>query len=604
MTNPIELYEFTIRLTLQGPILTKSTSPASFGVDAAVARDFLTGKPSIPGSLLKGKIAEAWEQLGVDASKRSTWIGKSTEDSGQNIPQRAALVFGDLIAEKDGRRGIRTHRVAIDAELGSAAGEMLQVIEVPFGAGEKVSFSGVAYGYAEATAAQEICDHLKLGLASLTQVGALRTTGFGKVLDVSVDAKPAASASLTVPSGTIAIELTLRPKGPLCVSRHKIGGNLFESEDFIPGNVLAGAVAQTAEALGRGVGGIPDFDKIRFSHCFPTTGPTRPQALPLSTVKVKDKVSRQDRPFDIAHHGDPVLIDGMAPAFPIDWKDFGELAQLGWASPARQLRVRTAIDSEKRTADRGAGEEGGLLFAMEVVHPATEPGGTAVVWRGRIDVSAVADPRQTAPQLALVLARLGYLSKTKVRCEVDCTFVTQRTSVGVPGQSLVLTLQTPALLADPRFSGQASHPESGAISAADMTGLYREVWHELSCGSLELRHAFAQQYLAGGEYLARRFQYGKSYDPWLLTVAGSVFVFEVKDSSAAQAKLESWVRSGLPIPNAVRARFGAAWNENPYRPENGFGEITEHASPFQAPPATSITRIDLADPVRATVHGE
>ncbi|MFO7608139.1 MAG: ATP-binding protein [Candidatus Krumholzibacteriia bacterium] len=42
----------------------------------------------------------------------------------------------------------------------------------------------------------------------------------------------------------MAIDLVIKPHGPLCIARHKTDNNLFESEAFIPGNVLAGALAR------------------------------------------------------------------------------------------------------------------------------------------------------------------------------------------------------------------------------------------------------------------------------------------------------------------------------------------------------------------------
>lgn len=588
------LRELTVHLTLRGPVLTKSTAPSSFGVDAAAARHFRTGRPCLPGTLVKGKVREALGQLGETAVDLDRLFGGQPHDGGSDEPERGALKFEDLVAQANGRKA-SLHRVALDDTLGSAKGQMLRVIETPYLAGENVCFSGTARCYADDDEAKKVATTLRLGLRWLVQAGSLRTTGFGRVLDANVVLEPLAAPAQTVviSAAPLALELELRPQGSLCIARHKIGDNLFESEDIIPGNMLAGAIMETAKALGID-GSLSGFEKIRFRHAFPTTGGDRPRAMPLSTVKA-GKIA-----YDIAGFRDPVLLADdsggfTAPAFPLDWKEHGDvLGKLGWALPSRELRVRTAIDSRKRTVDRGDGQ-GGRLFAWEVIHPVTDVG-TDIVWRTRIDLKAASDRAAMAKALVQVLTQLGFVSKTKARCEVKVTGVLQATSVPklTNGQSLALVLQTPTLLADPRFQSVADVPKSGALSADQMRALYRAAWSELSDDSLNLSHHFAQQFLAGGNYLARRFQKDRAYDPWLLTKEGSVFAFTVRDAAKAMKCLEDWLATGLPLPTWAVHRYGTEWHRNPYRPENGFGEIAVHTAVFATP---TTQPVNLAEPV-------
>ncbi|MEI7721954.1 MAG: RAMP superfamily CRISPR-associated protein, partial [Verrucomicrobiota bacterium] len=217
------LCQFTIKLTLSAPILTKSTAPSSFGLDAAVARDFRTGKPCLPGTLIKGKVRESLSQLGEKPAQLDVLFGKDTDSDSGNEPSRGLVIIEDLITECEEDKLARISRVAIDHCLGSAKGAMLRVIETPFRAGKPVTFTGRAACYCDNGNgdAAEIKQKLLLGLSWLTQSGALRTTGFGRVTKVEVDADKAAPLnSQTFSTAPLALDLTLLPQGPLCISRH------------------------------------------------------------------------------------------------------------------------------------------------------------------------------------------------------------------------------------------------------------------------------------------------------------------------------------------------------------------------------------------------
>lgn len=595
------LYHLQITLSLKGPVLTKSTNPASFGLDAAVARDFRTNRPMLPGTLIEGRVREALHQLG-ETSRLDELFGRQTFDDFSNDPVRGQLMVDDLLATTD-ESNKSISRTALDSVLGSAKGEALRVMETPFRPGQPVEFTGLARVFCVGDPeAYEIARLLQLGLAWQVQFGAQRTTGFGRTETVSVKAVKAPDRQPpSFPPAPIALDLAIQPQGPMCIARHKIGDNLFESDDIIPGNMLAGAIKQTADLLGVD---IPEseFNNLRFRHAFPTQGSRRPRALPLSTVRAGKKPL-----YDIANQRDPVLLKDekgqfVAPAFPLDWKEHGDaLKQLDWARPARELRVRTAIDSVKRTADRGETGNEGALFAWEMVHPfADDNAKTPIIWRTRIDFSKVTDKKATADALAKVLVWLGFVSKTKAFCEVLPKPVLQpeETPELKTDGSLFLVLQTPALLADPRFPPNPGVPPHGALTAAEMLTLYRAVWDELSGQSLVLSHHFAQQHLAGGNHLYHYFQKRKKadqpYDPWLLTNAGSVFVFKVTNVDIAKEKLTAWLAQGLPLPDWAKNRFGECWRHNPYRPENGFGEVAVHVSPFPRPESRSIS---LANPI-------
>ena len=53
---------FTIRLTLQGPILTQATAIGAIGIDAPMARDS-AGQYYLPFSLVRGRLRQSWAEL-------------------------------------------------------------------------------------------------------------------------------------------------------------------------------------------------------------------------------------------------------------------------------------------------------------------------------------------------------------------------------------------------------------------------------------------------------------------------------------------------------------------------------------------------------------
>ena len=78
----------------------------------------------------------------------------------------------------------------------------------------------------------------------------------------------------------------------------------------------------------------------------------------------------------------------------------------------------------------------------------------------------------------------------------------------------------------------------------------------------------ASQHLAGG-YLAYRYRpWGKTYHPFVVTDAGSVFLLR----GAPRSRLEALTISGLPLP-VFEDAAPLTWQNCPFTPENGFGAI-------------------------------
>jgi hypothetical protein len=220
-------------------------------------------------------------------------------------------------------------------------------------------------------------------------------------------------------------------------------------------------------------------------------------------------------------------------------------------------------------------------------------------------VAASEDRRKVAGQLAsLLIDGLPGLSKTKAHAEADLDWKSRLTpqfdSRLQPIDGLyIVTLQTPTLLCNPADLNEIS-------GSQELENSYRQTWNQLSDHSLQLVRYFARQTLAGGFYLYRRFQDSRQpYRPYLLTEAGSVFVFKVVDQGKAQDYINTpvgWVeRSGthhfsagweqqrwVPLRCTHPTRSG--FSVRHYLPQNGYGEIAVNLATHWDDRADRLTR--------------
>lgn len=601
-------HRLALRLVLCGPVLTRSTSPAAFGVDAPVARNG-DGRPVLPASLVKGKLREAWSELSeIDAEAippetAETWLGRGNEQQRWE-PERGRLLLEDLVAQPQqdadapiGEDELR-YRIRIDDQLGAVKPNFLQVVESPFAAGEDVCFEGTAEFVGTDAEASDLRRQVEAGLRWVTSFGALRTVGFGRLLKADVSlGEPLAASTAEGPalSSESHLNVEIRVEGPLLISDPQPVANLFRSLDHIPGGVLKGALASTwNELLGRPLGApIEDgcdprrpelargFEALRFTHSFPARREAealgRPVVPPLSLAKARDKL------FDTLLLEGPYLLRQderaawTAPAFAPDWKKTSDVrGRLGWAELTRELRVRTAIDSESR---RAADEQ---LFAQEVIQPEAD-----LAWVGRVDLSRVPgeDRAAVAAQLQELLAPgLRHLGKTQARASVHLSpagsapEIVRRHREARETPLRAVLLQTPGILV----------PVEALQAGSDLRTAYEEIWRELlgdAQRQVRLRSFFAAQDLSGGVYLHQRFQPGRVYEPFPLTRAGSVFLLQLPEDPAARepfaARLEELAAGGLPLPGWAVQRYrredlgldGDHWRCCPYLPQNGYGEI-------------------------------
>lgn len=595
------LYTFRLEIHLRSPWLVHGNAPAQFGLSATQMRDH-RGNLILPGNLLVGRLRDAWHAMatfGLATENPDRWFGQA----GPEPDRRARLWIADLpLATPPANAPQARPRVAIGEASGAAEDAQLLLVEQSHPPNQTIDFSGEWRAVVTADEATRLQRALQAGLLWHSQLGAQRTVGFGVVLRAAATcarSDPPVSPR-QVPHGHRA-RLVLHIADPLCVATRSLRGNVFASGDILSGGTLKGALATQLRArFGKPVDTLAPhnalarhFDALRIGHAHPAQDEARPAALPQSLVAHGDEL------FDVAALATPHLIDGQAPAFHHDWKRptaDAARARQGWGATASHLRVRTAVYGPHQALDDTpfdptlAGQAwDDHLFAYDCrvarddtrwladIHlpddlPDTE---AAAVWQALADL--------IAPGLG-PLGKTDAFAQARLTTEQPHRWPQRNPAAVASGEQLTLQLNTPALLfASSQVADQA---------APDLLALYRDAFHQLSGGALRLSHFFASQRMAGGTYLHRRHlaQRQHAYRPLVLTEPGSVFVLTVVDAAVARPLLARWQRHGLPLPTAVVAEHGGRWQDHPYLPQNGYGEIAidlQHG--FPPPPAHRLT---------------
>ncbi len=594
----MKLAEIKIILNVQGPILTGASTAGDPGIDSPFARNH-RDELYIPFSLVKGKLREAWTELcGAGISFAGRIESRFGTQAGEGVwdPDRGRLHFTDFVHVRAAQpvesappaRAKKTSTgIKMDPLRKAGQEGAIQVMEKPFEAGGRAEFAGVCWFFAQDdTEIDSLMADLAVLFSWLTSLGADRTVGFGQFLGAGLDKSGSRVVDIpehpeAIPPPAEVMDFGFQLLEPFCIAQKRLTQYLFEGSEIIPGGALKGTLgSMLMEMLGCDGstvdGSLPQpwdalgnhFHEIRFTHAFPSSN-SRPNLPPLSLVKFGEGEAR-----DVALEDEPPLqndSDGTlsAPAFRIDWKDSSAvMTAFGWPKLQRDLRVRHEHDPEKR---RAKDEQ---LFAYESIAPREE-----VTWRGSLDLSRVS--ASSRPQVwgclkTLLALGLHGLGKTKARTGEVAVKTGYAAEVAARDGLFVLTLQTPALLCD---------PQDAADPAASLFDLYKGVWAGLSSeasgsAALDLVQFFARQSLKGG-YLGQRFKARGSYNPFFLTEAGSVFVLKPIAGREAQAteRVKVWRNYGLPLPTWVKDRYGDGWRENPFLPENGYGEIAVNLSP-------------------------
>lgn len=624
---------YKISFIVLGPVLTEATVIGKYGIDSSFARN-PDGLPMLAGSHVRGKLRDALEHLAKLAQQAAKAAGTTSPLTDQDIKnwfgpraniqpmddgqkhiknfgeQRGLIYIGDLVADKNGDAdGVRA-RIKIDSKTGVASAGALASWEAPFMSGEQVTFTGTLTVHASSDEADKIAPILRKGLGWMLQVGGRRSIGFGQILDATITPVAVHSPVIWEEAGGMGTypthwRLVLAFEDPFCIAKPHRDGNTFESESFVPGRVVKGAIATHLSAtLGDGTEGGQDagrfkgasrfsalsemFAKIRITDCRPSwwlNPPPQPSVSDIVALKparpwplslVWDRTS--EHLHDVALNKGPFLINGESPAFSVDWKSEAFSAaeeKFPQNRPPSELRVRTAVQAKRRAAQPGA------LFAYELVHTSNH------VFVGELDLSGIEEPDQRQRVFndlrALLCDGLPSISKTNAFAWVHAAAINRETlSVNDMGEEdgrlhFVVTLLSSALL--------TVMPESTSVSSRSRSAMLREAYEEafssLSSNLFKLERFFVDHERLGGSFLANRYLKGKPYQPFLLTKAGSTFVLSTEQGEDIQARclLAQWLREGLPLPSNVRQSLGfdaddhALWAVCPFIRQNGYGEI-------------------------------
>ncbi len=140
-----------------------------------------------------------------------------------------------------------------------------------------------------------------------------------------------------------------------------------------------------------------------------------------------------------------------------------------------------------------------------------------------------------------------------------------------------IVLETDALLHGPKDLCKYGEMDPGARLCAQYRDYFADAINQraasgtVAAAQLSLRFYARQRWIGG--YQARRFPIlPDRYYSQLLTEAGSVFMLTAP--SAAKPAIESFVRSGLPLPTSVAPEREFQYQRSAFPPENGYGEVS------------------------------
>jgi hypothetical protein len=555
-------YILKLEIKLKAPFLIHGADPGRFGLDSVELTDH-NGNLILPASLLIGRIRDTMRLVAeqdLTAPLSENWFGT---EGHRGKGQRARIWTADLTCPR-ANKGINHDipRIKISDETGAVETGALQIIEQSYAVNDTLTFTGQWCVFASPTEINEVLLMIRAGIAAQAQLGGERSIGFGRLKTVNVT-MASQKANEKPPIKTTHLRLTLTTEQAFCVDASTPKGNVFVSQDFLSGGTIKGALA-TMLCAQQGVTQLIDipthamtkangFDNLRITHVQPSAGGNRSQPLAQSLVRL----GTNDPILEAAHCQEPVLHKSRALQFQIDWKNKPE--QRGQTHT--HLRVRTRIDADTRTAKDGD------LFAYECRY--AEPTQTQWLCDVQGDVLALEALQNLINDCG---GKIGPIGKTD-------TFFNAHFE----------EIKAPAVMADPQHPNQwrvtlASDallfetPDLKA-KADDLQCLYQQAFRGIQCQggkepALELSHFFARQKLVGGAVMQNK-QSGGTYQPWVLTEAGSVFVFTLAHGASqadAMAIFENWQSNGLPNIAYFKGD-GQDWKSNPYLRQNGWGEV-------------------------------
>ena len=566
-----------IALSIQGPILCKAIASSSWGIDATFDRNY-KGIPYIDRSHIKGKLKEALKELGANTDDINNWLGKKGSDGGM-------LIISDFYFEhcpRAVRYDNKLTRTKMDRERGVVDDTALLYMENAFPLKDMpYKWNGCIEFIADDATIGTIYTEVVAGLKWITAVGAEKSVGFGKI--VSIEAKEPDKQDLNLPVSLPEVNpseewftVTIKAEEPILIGGVQRAANYRESESIIPGGMIKGTLAATlnmlcgvdnpvSTSINENNGKVSahykalakHFSNIRFTHAFPTTDSTRPVVIPYSAVAEGNNF------YDAALDDDVKLVNGKAPVFQTDWKEYPHY--FGWAYPRYIAKTRTGIDENLRRA------EDNMMFTYQYVCP-VDGDDNKIIWRGLIRLPEE-DRASLHAELLDVIPRITRMGKRRSKVKVSiapgkCSNAEPENDPIAGNGDIIISLQSDALMVNPDDMPKKQQ------TAEKLRDLYKQYWGGASGKSMEMVRFFAHQKLLGG-YLVKRHD-GKYY-PFYLTGAGSVFVLKISNKETALRKIEEWKTKGLPAPDWVKIKYRETgkelWQTCPFFPENGYGEV-------------------------------
>ena len=571
---------YTLRLTLKGPVLFQAAGTTALGVDTAAQR--YQGTPVINGSLIKGNLRHAFEDFVTLLPKNNPlktkinhWFGEKSANEANNdagfAPYRGCVQFGmfwTLINPVD-NTGLRT-RIAIN-DQGVVTRGALQTIEdiAPVGCPDPIFAGEIKTDFASDKEERLFLLWLERALSFIPALGSMKGIGFGQLVDFEVVETSLPHHPLEPLDGTPSrILVQIDFDRPFCIGAPRTpDSNLIFSPVEIPGGTIKGLIAATfgndSDLLAKKF----CFDELVFSHFKPvavtqsvpedqSTCESPATQAPLSVAVVDDNV------YDFSLVDEEALTLDSVPRFKPDWKledtqSVNTALKRSPTVPQKHVVVRTGIDPSTETATEGA------LFSLECVTTDTH------TWQGFIDLSQI-DPDRRASIIAALHETLSSglhnLGKTSAASQsIRWQAAEEQTFQLLEDDIAVVVLQTPATLFQSGFEDRFSQ-------GANIADEYTTYWETGgNAADFSLIKYFAAQHRAGGAHYYWRYQRSQNYRPAWLTVAGSVFVVKVH-TKQGKDKLQQWAKTGLP---AATQQDGTAttWHHSPYIAENGYGEI-------------------------------
>ncbi len=599
-TKQSRIYKvYELVLNFQAPLLSQQVGTLSAGIDSMMQR--YQGKPVLNGSLVKGNLRHALYQLALllpptqqeDLEQAiSRWfgykpqVGQEDERQWQGDLARGNVYFNTFWCYKgksDHPTKLR-NRIKIN-EHGTVEEGALMSLEECFPLDSQPQFSGLLRASFDSQHEQQQFEHsIEKACQLIPAMGSFKGIGFGRLLSSTLQVSAPKQPSIPTLKDKSRIGLRLRFDQPFCVGRPRTNhSNRIESDSFISGAVLKGAIAQhyartlaeqglSPDALSKRLRNKYQFDDLIISHALPSSVGSEYRSVPIPFSLVAHKTGL----FDASGYTLEALLEVLARAsdqpasFQLDWKsEWAAASKLcQQASPLKRITlVRTEINPERNSAEESR------LFSMECIDPKDTE------WLCYLDLSKIKKDKQSLWRdlLALLAQGIDGIGKTKAHASVE--FVPEGfSSPAAPlldsftqafELNLVLVTQARMLPRQLERRLEASPPD---VQTDQMLhDLYSDYWQQHSDNGLSLVRYFAQQKRYGGEYAKRHYQQAQPYAPEWLTEAGSVFVLRVANEYGLRC-LKAWQQQGLPAASDSDGQ-SPTWKTTAYLPENGYGEI-------------------------------